>query len=78
MKAIQVKYLPPTNTKGSRFKAFAYGGASVVISMDYGLNPDDNARNAAEKLREKYNYKAEVSGFGCLANGDSVFTLSHK
>ena len=78
MKAIEVKYLPCTNNKPSRWKAFAWGGVSVTLSYDHALNSEDNARKAAEALREKMSWKAEISGSGQLANGNFVFTMSHK
>ena len=42
MKAIQTKYLPATNTKPSRVKAFAEGVKPLTISAG-----DDNAHAAA-------------------------------
>ena len=74
MKAIQVKYLPPTNTRGTRWKAFADGGASVTIARDYGLDGADDARRAADALRGKMGWSA-ITGAGVLPNGDYVFTM---
>ena len=74
MKAIQVKYLPPTNTKGARWKSFAEGGASVTLSREYALNHDEDARRVAIALTTKMEW-ARPTGAGCLPNGDYVFTL---
>jgi hypothetical protein len=73
-KAILVKYLGPTNHKGSRWKASAQGGASVTLGRDYGLDGADDARRVADVLREKMQWRA-IYGAGSLPNGDYVFTL---
>ena len=75
MKAIQVKYLPCTNTKGSRWKAFAEGGNQVTLSYDHALNAEDNARVAAQALIDKLQWRCSISGSGGLPNGDYVFTI---
>jgi hypothetical protein len=79
MKAIQVKYLPVTHTKGSRWKAWAFGGLSVTLSYDYEFEAEGNARRAAEALLAKMDQHtrnpAKISGMGLLPNGDYVFTL---
>lgn len=77
MKAIQVKYLPPTVRKGARYKAFAEGGLSFTLSRDYELNGEDDARRAALALMAKMQWRSRISGAGGLANGDYVFTLAH-
>lgn len=38
MKAIQIKYLAPTNTKGSRIKAMASGVKPITVSFNYSKN----------------------------------------
>lgn len=80
MKAIQVKFLGPTNTKGSRWKAFVDGGNQVTVSTDYALNSDENALQAATKLLYKmgWNDNSKINGFGSLPNGDYVATLTSK
>lgn len=75
MKAIQVKYLGPTNTKPSRWKAFVEGGASATLSYDYALNSDGNARQAAQQLIDKLQWQYAITGSGSLPNGDYVFTI---
>ena len=74
MKAIQVRYLGPTNTKGTRWKAWAWGGASVTLSRDYALNGDQDAKRVAEALCDKMAW-GPIKGSGQLPNGDYVFTL---
>lgn len=77
MKAIQVRYLGPTNNRGSRFKAFVANGASVTVPYHYGASTDDNARIAADALMDKLAWAGvAVNGMGSLPNGDYVFTLS--
>jgi len=74
MKAIQIKYLSPTNTRGSRFKAFTDAG-SMIEPMDYRLNPSQQARLRADKSIEKMGWPSTVSGFGSLPNDDYVATI---
>jgi len=74
MKAIQIKYLSPTNTRGSRFKAFTDAG-SMIEPMDYSLKPCEQARQLADKYIEKMGWPSKVSGFGSLPNGDYVATI---
>lgn len=56
MWAIETKYLPPTNNKGSRVRA-RFGerghGMSVTLPCDDALNVDGNCRKAAEELRRR-------------------------
>jgi hypothetical protein len=75
MKAIQVKYLAPTNTKPSRWKAFVYGGANVTLSYDYSLGSEENARSAAIALMVQLGWPHKITGSGGLPNGDYVYTI---
>ncbi len=74
MKAIQVKYLSPTNTKGSRIKAIAEGVKPLTFGFDHGYTFEGNAFIAAHKLCEVYNWPKKLSQ-GSLPNGDIVFTF---
>lgn len=79
MQAIVVKYLGPTNSRGSRLKAYADAG-SITISYPYELNREDGYLKAAEALREKLgwtgeHYGALVSG-GLPNNGGTVFVMT--
>jgi hypothetical protein len=38
MIAIETKYLSPTNTRGSKIKAFTCNGHSVTVSYDHALS----------------------------------------
>jgi hypothetical protein len=73
-KAIQVKYLGPTNMRGTRWKATAEGGHSITISRDYKLDGEDDARRVAEALRDRMAW-SPITGSGVLPNGDYVFTM---
>jgi hypothetical protein len=78
MQAIIVKYIGPTNTRGSRLKAYADAG-SVTISYPHELNREDGYRKAAEALRTKLGWTGEhygdlVSG-GLPKNGGTVFVF---
>ena len=61
-KAIETKYLGPTNYRGSRIKAYEPDGQSVTISYDYGLNDHDLHKKAAQALLDKMNWPYEIIG----------------
>ena len=75
--AIEVKFLAPTNHRGSRYKAIASAG-SVIHHADYSLNPSDNGRVAAQKLADKFAWDGAILQGGTLANGNDVFTISYN
>lgn len=78
MQAIQVKFLGPTNSKGSRRKAWCDAG-QITVSTDFALNSEDNARKACEALRDKLGWHKPHHGdmiAGSLPNGDYVFVFS--
>ncbi len=72
--AITVKYLGPTETKGTRFKAFAAAG-SLVESRDYEYEVEEQVINLAKKFIKKYEWDAKIVGCGVVKNGDYVFVL---
>lgn len=72
MKAIQVKVLPATNTKGTRLKAFVYGGQSLTQGRDYSYEIIVDAANVAHALACKLGWTVGFVG-GTLPNGDWVF-----
>ena len=77
MQAIQVKFLGPTNVKGSRYKAWCDAG-QVTVSTDFALNSEDNARKAAEALRDKLGWNTPYYGNlieGGLSDGSYVFVF---
>lgn len=76
MLAIEVKFLSPTTTKGSRYKASAYARKSVTISADYSLDSHENARLAAEAFLLENGIDSKITGFGWLPNGNAAFTFT--
>ena len=78
MKAIQTRYLGPTETKGERIKAWADGWGSVTVSHDYGLRPEEEHERAARKLLERAEYVDNDPElvWGGLPNGDYVFCFA--
>jgi hypothetical protein len=77
MKAIQIKYLPATNFKGARMKAWIEGGHSITLPFQYEISSDEvRAKLMATELKVLMNWcKVEISGIGQLPNGDWVATL---
>jgi hypothetical protein len=71
MKAIIVKYLPATNTKGSRLKAMAEGVPSIIRGFDHKYN-DGGKAQIAQELCNKYGWDGKLVS-GQLPNGDNVF-----
>lgn len=53
MQAIAVKFLPCTNFRGSRMKAWCERG-SITVSYDHGLSHGDLGLAAARALCEKF------------------------
>lgn len=53
MQAIVTKFLPCTNTRGSRIKAWCDRG-SITVSYDHGLSDDDTHKAAAQALCRKF------------------------
>lgn len=80
MQAIVVKFVGPTNTKPSRWKAVCQGG-SLTVSKGHFCDTDDNkdARAVAMALVEKLKWNSAAYGHlieGGLPNGDRVFVFS--
>ena len=62
--AIQTKYLPCTNTRGSRIKAWEPEGKAVTLPWDHALDSVSNAREAAQALCKKMKWTGKmVSGW---------------
>ncbi len=66
MQAIQTKYLPATNVKGSRIKAWCERG-SITISYPDELSGDACHVYAADKLVEKF-VKEDEKRYGTNKN----------
>lgn len=71
MKAIQTKFIGPTNTLGSRIIARCDGG-KVTMSYDHALNSTQNHSAAAETLMRKMGWSGRVEA-GTLPDG----TMAH-
>lgn len=72
--AIQVKYLGPTDTLGSRMKATARAGA-VTIGYNPALNSEQNAETAMLVLVSKLGWDKYQATWqaGRLPNEDYIF-----
>lgn len=74
MKAIQTRYIAPTNTKGSRIKVWAEGLPAIYRAYDYGER-DAGRFNYALEYARHYNWKGTLVEGG-LSNGDSVYCFT--
>lgn len=72
--AIQVKYLGPTDTLGSRWKATAAAG-SVTVGYDHALSGEKNAEAAMLALVKKLGWNESPATWqgGVLPSGYYVF-----
>lgn len=52
-KCIRVKYVGPTNTKGSRYIADDGDGNRVIVGIDHSMSCEENAERAAQALVKK-------------------------
>ena len=52
MKAIQTRFIGPTNFRGARIKAYAEGGASVTVPYGYDSESRDHDLAALAFLRK--------------------------
>ena len=74
MQAIQTKYLPCTDTKPTRIKAWCQAG-SHTWPRD-SLNERNPERDAAERLAKSLFWSEKLIG-GTLPGGDGCFVLDH-
>jgi hypothetical protein len=73
MKAIQTRFIGPTNTKGARIQAWVYGMKPVVVPYDYEVNAEENHRAAAVAFTINTGWELqpyESLHMGALPNGD--------
>lgn len=80
MQAIQTRYLGPTNSRGSRIKAWAAAG-SVTIDYPHELSGQACHRKAAEALIKKLGWDDEHYGGllgGQLPSGDYAFVFNSE
>ena len=78
MKAIQIKYLAPTDHKPARWKAFVEGafkfnkeGKSSITIQAYNTE----WMEAAKDLITELEWNVKITGSGALPNGDYVVTI---
>jgi len=84
MHTITVKYLSPTNCRGSRFKATcSYDPKwSLTRSFDYSLSDEANYIQTGLEFYNKFRYQngfdcGEITGFGWSKYRTIVFTFSN-
>jgi hypothetical protein len=73
MKAIRTRYLPCTDTKGSRILASDGERNQIVIGYPHGLSSDEGHELAAYLLMHKMGWGNELNG-GCFQN-DMYWTM---
>tara|TARA_B100000676_G_scaffold253411_1_gene259219 strand:+ start:105 stop:371 length:267 start_codon:yes stop_codon:yes gene_type:complete len=84
MKLIQVKYLGPTNTQGTRFSvSTGWDGTTkrVIVGYEYALDYNDNVISAAEQLVDEIwetNAPEVVPDVGKTRAGFDVVRLQFK
>ena len=84
MKLIQVKYLGPTNTQGTRFSvSTGWDGPKkrVIVGYEYALDYNDNVISAAEQLVDEIwetNAPEVVPDVGKTRAGFDVVSLQFK
>jgi hypothetical protein len=61
MIAIETKYLSPTNTRGSKIKAYTCNGHSVTVGYDHSLSNEAVHFEAVKALVKKYNLDWDIS-----------------
>jgi hypothetical protein len=80
MQAIQTRYLGPTNSRGSRIKAWAAAG-SITIGYPHELSGQACHRKAAEALIAKLGWNDSHYGGllgGQLESGDYAFVFNSE
>ena len=79
MQVIQTKFLPATNTRGSRIKATCAAG-SITIGYPHELSGQAVHRAAAEALASKLGWTSPYYGQllgGCLPDGSYCFVIGN-
>ncbi len=76
MKAIQIRYLPATNFKGARMKAWTEGDNKVIVPFQYEISNDElRAQDVAQELICRMEWNVKIKGIGTLPNGDYVAVI---
>lgn len=74
MRAITVKYLGPTNTKGTRLSVTDYDGNRATYPRNHSLRAEADAAIAAEAFRDKMGWAGKLAG-GWQKPGVYVFVF---
>jgi len=71
MIAIQTKYMPATNTRGSRIKAWTSNGHSVTVPYPHELSFEKAYFWAVRELVAKYNFDWNIKHmrYGAIDDG---------
>ncbi len=78
MRAVECKYIGPTNYRSSRIKASAGKGISVTIPYPYELSGEDVYKAAALALIEKMGWQAEGGIKGGYTDAGMVFVSCNR
>jgi hypothetical protein len=79
MIAIQTKYLPVTNTKGSRIKAWTSNGQSVTVPYDHAFSHELVHFQAVKALIAKHKLDWDLSDMRYGGTEDGyVFCFAHS
>jgi hypothetical protein len=73
MKAIQTKFINPTDFKGARVKAWVKGNAATV-PWDHGLEVVDNHAAAARAIAASLSWSGRLVG-GTLPDGSMAWVF---
>lgn len=71
--AIQTKFIPPTNSRGSRYKAYTESKRSITVGAADNLSAQDNHRAAALALCKKMNWDGDLVEGGTTTGYVYVF-----
>jgi hypothetical protein len=79
MIAIQTKYIGPTNSKGSRIKAWTSNGHSCTVSYDHAYSHEMVHFQAVKELVKKHKLDWDLDNmrYGGTENG-YVFCFEHS
>jgi hypothetical protein len=69
MIAIHTKFIPPTNNRGSRIKAFTSSGFTVTVPYDHGFSHEMVHFEAVKALIKKHNLNWDILN---MRYGDSA------
>ena len=79
MVAIQTKYIGPTNSRGSRIKAWTDTGFSTIISYDYGLEDEARHFKAVKAMVAEHELDWDLKEMRCGGTKNGyVFCFSHS